>query len=737
MKGLFTVFLAVALLTGCLARVHIDPQVENPEDWLQTVMEYRAQANEHPRKAEYQMALEKVERAAAEHYLAEGRALQEAGKLDEAIVAFRNGLVAQAENEPLRHALSRTMALKEAQNQYEQAVSFIELGRLDEAKQRLERALELAPFHEAAQQSLQKVAQDLRAQEISRSALASGEKITLNFSETEVKDAFQYIADAYDLNVLFDKEVKNEPVTLYADQVRLKEALDLLLRASGTQYKKIGAKTLLIAPDTEDKRAEYEDRMLRTFSLNTIKAADMAEILKANLKLDSVVVNERMNTISVRESEEMISLAEKVIIANDQPNGEVILDVEVLEVDRTKTENLGLDLGEQITLDYPQYNVSQSFENQVLKKGVVTVPTITFNYLKKDVDATILASPSLRAVDNQQAKLHIGERVPLRSSTILDATGQTRTTFEYRDVGIKLDVVPDIHIDGSVTASVRVEVSALGANVGTPDEPAISILTRHVETGMLLKDGETAIIGGLIQDMDGNNKVRPVGLGEIPLLGRLFTSSSDEKRRTDVMLTITPRVVRPQAVPPRSVREFFSGNGKRFAAESMYSFLGSDANVRIGPPRGKSHSVAPAVAEASTRGGILDDSGKPVLRFSEGKYEVDKGDRVTVTMVAEQLGSMEKLPLQVLYNPSILEFVSAEAVAGGNVSAVASPGDKPGSVMIDVTGTPGQPNGPLIEILLEARGSGISYLMSRPVMLSTGQGDAVPLDSFMSRVLAK
>lgn len=736
MKGLLA-FLTMVLLTGCLAKVHIEPQIEDSDDWLQTVMEYRAKANEHPRKAEYQMALEKVERAAAEHYLADGRALQQADKLDKAIVAFRNGLVAQPDNEALRTALSRSMALKEAETQYEQALSFVELGRLDEAEERLERALELAPFHKRSQAALQNVSNKMRQRDISRSTLSSSEKITLNFSEAEVKDAFQYIADAYELNVLFDKEVKNEPLTLYADKVRLKEALDLLLRASSTQYKQIGENTLLIAPDTEDKRAEYEDRMLRTFSLNTIKAEEMAEILKANLKLDSVVVNERMNTIAVRENEEIISLTEKLIIANDQPNGEVILDVEVLEVDRTKTENLGLDLGEQITLDYPQYNVSQSFENQVLKKGVVTVPTITFNYLKKDVDATILASPSLRAVDNQQAKLHIGERVPLRSSTILDATGQTRTTFEYRDVGIKLEVVPDIHIDGSVTASVRVEVSALGANVGTPDEPAISILTRHVETGMLLKDGETAIIGGLIQDMDGNNKVRPVGLGEIPLLGRLFTSSSDEKRRTDVMLTITPRVVRPQAVPPRSVREFFSGNGKRFAAESMYSFLGSDANVRIGPPRGKSHSVAPAVAEASTRGGIMKDSGKPVLRFSEGKYEIEKGERVKVTMMAEQLGSIKELPLQVLFNPSILEFVSAESAAGGNISVVATPGDKPGSVQLDVTGTPGQPNGPLIEILLEARGGGISYLMSRPVMLSTGQGDAVPLDSFMSRVLAK
>lgn len=731
------VLLVITLVSGCIASVNMQSEVAESDDWLQTVMEYRARANDAPRNADAQMALEKVERKAARHYLEAGKALVKEGKLDEAIVKFRNGLVARPDDELLKGAISEAMARKEARYKYEQALSFIELNRFEEAKQRLKAALDLYPFHSRAQAKLDEVIEKQKKREIEQSTLSSRERITLNFSETGIRDAFQYIADAYNLNVLFDNEVKSAPVTLYAENVRLREALDLLLQASDMQYKQIGANTLLVAPNTKEKRAEYEDRILRTFSLNTVKAAKMGEILKANLKLDSVVVNEHMNTLTVRDTEEVLTLAEKLVIANDQPAGEVILDVEVLEVDRTKTEQLGLDLGEQVTLSYPQYTVSDSFEEQVLKKGVVTIPTITFNYLKKDVDATILASPSLRALDNEQAKLHIGERVPLRSSTILDATGQTRTTFEYRDVGIKLDVLPDIHIDGSVSANVRVEVSALGANVGTPGEPAISILTRQVETNMLLKDGETAVIGGLIQNMNGSNKVRPVGLGEIPGIGRLFTSSSDEKRRTDVMLTITPRIVRPQAIPPREVREFFSGNAQRFSSEALFPYIGSDAILRIGPERSASQTAAPAVSQASVTNDGGSAADKPALRFSDGKYEVEKGERITVTMTADALGSIQKLPLQVLFNPSIMEFSSVEAVAGGNLSVVANEGENPGSVSIELTGTPAQASGELLDITFETRAAGISYLMSRPVVLTTGDGESVPLDSFMSRILVK
>lgn len=729
------------LVAGCLAHVEMEPPLENPDDWLQVVMDHRAAVNASPEDSYARIKLEKVEQSAAEHYLALGNQQLAEGNMDEAIAEYRSGLIARPNGERLKHAMGTALAAKEAQSLYQQAISFIQLDRFNEAEERLEDALDLNPHHDQARERLSYLKNRKANLRERRSVFTSQEKISLSFNNTDVRDVFMYLAEAYKLNVIFDNEISGQPVTIRAEKVTLKQAVDLLLRASKTQIKQIGSNTLLVAPDTEEKRAEYQDRLLRTYSLNTIKAAEMAEILKASLSLDTVVVNEHMNTLSVRETEDMLPLVENLVIANDQPAGEVILDVEVLEVDRTKTEQLGLNLGEQVTLDYPQYTVSDSFRDSVLRKGVVTIPTITFNYLKKDVDATILASPSLRAVDNQEARLHIGERVPLRSSTILDATGQTRTTFEYRDVGIKLEVVPDIHLDGSVTANVKVEVSALGSNVGTPDEPAISILTRHVETGMLLKDGETAVIGGLIQSMEGNNKARPVGLGEIPGLGRLFTNSSDEKRRTDVMLTITPRIVRAQALPPHSVREFYAGSGNRLSASYGLAYMPTNNTIRIGDAYSgqRQQQRSDALPDAPQGKVLAEDSAQPPsgtrLLFTDSKYQTAPGQEVSVVMRAQSLSSIKALPLQFMYNPAMLEFVKAEPLAGGTLSVSESEGQKPGMTSLILSGTPGSASGDLVKITLKGKQAGISYFMSKPAVLETAKGDTLPLDSVMSRVL--
>lgn len=733
--------LVCLLIAGCLAHVEMDPPTEEQGDWLQVVMDRRAAVNEAPQNSHAHIQLEKAEMAAAAHFLKQGDAKRAEGKMDEAIAEYRSGLIARPNGEMLKLAMGKALAAKEAQNQYQQAISFIQLDRFDEAEKRLQDALDLNPDHASARERLQYLQNRKANLRERRSIFSSGERISLNFNETDVKDVFLYLADAYNLNVIFDNEVQRQPISLRAEKVTLKQAVDLLLRASHSQVKQIGSNTVLVAPDTEEKRSEYQDRMLRTYSLNSIKAADMAEIIKASLNLDTVVINEQMNTLSVRETEDMLPLVENLVVANDQPAGEVILDVEVLEVDRTKTEQLGLNLGEQVTLDYPQYTVSDSFRDSVLRKGVVTIPTITFNYLKKDVDATILASPSLRAVDKQEARLHIGERVPLRSSTILDATGQTRTTFEYRDVGIKLEVVPDIHLDGSVTAQVSVEVSALGSNVGTPDEPAISILTRHVETGMLLKDGETAVIGGLVQSNEGNNKARPIGLGEIPGLGRLFTNSSDEKRRTDVMITITPRVVRAQALPPHSVREFYAGNGNRLSASSGLAYMPNNSTIRVGDAyHGQNREQRIAAVPEEPAGQVIGENPEPPatgtrLRFAENKYSASPGKEVSVIMQAESLGSIKSLPLQFMYNPSLVEFVSAEPVAGGNLSVSQSDEQQPGMASLVLSGTPGNSSGNLVKITLKGKKAGVSYFMSKPAVLETAQGDTLPLDSVMSRVL--
>lgn len=300
-------------------------------------------------------------------------------------------------------------------------------------------------------------------------------------------------------------------------------------------------------------------------------------------------------------------MIEHLIAANDRAPAEVMLDVEILEINRSKAEQLGIDYGSQIGLAPPagvpatgsdgkttttsgipaRAFVNGQFLKAVLGESNVTLPSMTLKYMQKDVDARVLAKPRVRTMDGRPARIHIGDRVPLRSSTIQDVTGQNRTMYEYRDIGIKLDVLPKYHLDDTITVEVNMEVSALGANLGTAAEPAYAIGTRNVTTTMLLREGETALLGGLIRDDERRATGRVPGLGEMGgIMGRLFSNNDDSDTRTDVLLTITPKVIRDQALPKHKDSNFYSGGTGNFTTEASYDYLKA-APADSEPPRYK------------------------------------------------------------------------------------------------------------------------------------------------------
>src|SRR6266571_4841736 len=176
-------------------------------------------------------------------------------------------------------------------------------------------------------------------------ALTSKAPITLNFRQTDLKQAFEFLARSFGVNVIFDEAVKSVPLTLFAKDVTFEQGLSLLLTTSKTFYKKIGANTILVSPDSKEKRGQYEDHLVRTFQMNTVRAKEMADILKGLVTIKKIIVNEQLNTISVRDTEDVIKLSERIIENNDRKPAEMILEVEILEVNRTKSERLGLDFG--------------------------------------------------------------------------------------------------------------------------------------------------------------------------------------------------------------------------------------------------------------------------------------------------------------------------------------------------------------------------------------------------------
>jgi general secretion pathway protein D len=426
----------------------------------------------------------------------------------------------------------------------------------------LQRAASIDPENAAVRKELADVARARKSEEqhYVLAAFHSPNPVQVNFREAKLRDALKVLCDPNTLNLVFDKNADNLDVTVSAKNVNFEQAFDMILQSSNAAYKVIGPNSIFIYENTPEKRKQYAEKYFKTFHLTTLKAERMAEILKSSMELKTLVANNDLGTIEVRDTRESLDVVEKLIAANDRKPAEIMLYVEILEINRSKAENLGLDFGSQITAQVPQISFNQIGQAAAWGQGVLTVPAATLNYLKTNTDARTLSAPRVRTVDGQPAKIHVGDRVPLQSASIVDPTGQSRTLYDYHDIGIRLDVLPKYHLDDSIFVDLNVEVSTLGANIGTSAQPAYEIGTRNVHTTMIVRAGETAVLGGLIQEDEQGG-----------LTGILNPNSSSD--RTELVLTITPYLVRQQSLPRRGNMDFYSGTEENYSTRTDYDYL--------------------------------------------------------------------------------------------------------------------------------------------------------------------
>jgi general secretion pathway protein D len=745
-----------ALLSMVLAGCRTLPTPESyasKSDWMKSVLDYRRQYSEHPGDYEVKMRLEQAELNAAEAFYQDGMSLKEQGLLDDAIYQFREGLTAMPNNEKVANALKSTLKEKEAGTFYQQAVDLDKAGKGDEARNLLNQALAANPDHEGAKALLGKINEESQAKSVGL-AVSSKEPISLHFNHTDLRAAFDFIGKTFGINVIFDESAKNKEITLSVENVTFEQALSLILNTTQTFYTQLGPNTILISEDTQAKRGQYEDLMIRTIQLNSVKASDMANILKSTIELKHVIVNEALNTLIIRDTKDVLKLAEEIIAANDRPPAEVLLDVEILEVNRNKEEQLGFNYGSLLTYTGPQTapNVSTLASTDFLDtlgQGSLTLPTVTFNYFKQDVDSKTLAHPQIRTLDSKEAKIHIGDRVPLTSAVIQQTTGQVQTTYNYTDIGVLLDVSPVINLDRTVSVKLNLEVSSLGANLGTPQNPAFDIGTRDATTNMLLHDGETAILGGLIQDSERKTYVKVPFLGDIPIIGRVFATNSDESsQRTDILLTITPRIVRDWQFPRKDLQEVYSGSSAKLSSKPLFAPFEQKAKgapaprIALGEPVGQatpSVTGTPVLPFQGTAPSAPVSGGGVNLSFGEAQYDAVLGQPVTLKLYGENITSLKELPLAVAFNGNFLKFVSATAGSPQVVDVQSDSDEKHGLVRMKLDLKPETQTGPveLVDLVLNGNTPGISYLVFLNPSFKDQNGNDVHAQAHASRIVVK
>lgn len=516
-------------------------------------------------------------------WLTEAQQAIEGGRFDVAETRLAQTLRLHPENPRARDLAAQLETARRHRNQIDEAARLLAANQPDAAESIARRVLGETPSHAGAQAVLRQTAalREAAQQHPGELDAAYARRISLEFRDAPVRSVFDLVSRQSGINFVFDRDVRTDTrVTLFARDVPVREAIDMLLLTGQLARRVVNANTLLIYPDTPQKQKAYQELRMRAFYLGNADARNTVNLLRTLVKTRDLHVDERLNLLVMRDTPEAIRLAEKLIAAQDLAEPEVMLEVEILEIKRGRLLDLGIQYPNQFSL------LNTLTTNTATTTGGVIVNTTTttlsplpltlenlrnvqrsdvainspqVNIKKEDSDVNLLANPRIRVKNREKAKIHIGDKVPVITSNTT-ATGVVSESVAFLDVGLKLDVEPAVLMRDDVQIKVALEVSNIVREIRSPSGTlTYQIGTRNAGTTLRLKDGETQVLAGLISDEDRTSANRIPGLGDLPLLGRLFSSQRDERNKTEIVLLITPRVLRQIHSDPPALTEFAAG----------------------------------------------------------------------------------------------------------------------------------------------------------------------------------
>lgn len=563
----------------------------------EAVAKFAEAVERSPESREYRLGLLKAKVRAAQERLAEGRRLAGRGQYEGALYELRQARALDPTLAVASQEVQRVEALAEAEKLLAEAEGFFRARRYGNAKVTLTRLLEISPGHPRGlelQERVQKSAGTLM--DGFELDVDSDTTITLTFKSAKTKEVFGILSKLSGINFIFDEEMKEQTVSLSFEKATFSQALELLLRMNGLGKKVLNSKTIIIYSNSKEKAKQYEDHIIQTFYLSHIDAKKAVNMLRTMLQLRKIYVHEELNALVIRDTPQVIKLAQQVIEAADRGDAEVVLDLELVEV----THNNELKIGPTLSTNSVSFGLSKDGQNIVadtLTAGSTTVssgsdstttglannlvsglsnlqtfytlPTATFDVLRKLTDSEILANPSIRVKNKEKAKVHIGSREPVITVTING--DQTSENIQYVDVGVKLDVEPLIQLDNTVVTKLNLEVSNATrlAALKSGTTPLV-ISTTNATTALVLKDGEQTVIGGLLRDDNSKSKTTIPFLGDIPVIGHLFTGHNNNKTKREILLSITPHIVKKLDMPEAAIASIWSGGEDELRAGANF-----------------------------------------------------------------------------------------------------------------------------------------------------------------------
>ncbi len=544
-------------------------------------------------------------------------------------------------------------------------------GDLQRARLELELAVRLDRTHQAAVVELRKVTEAWEAERLSREEERTSieravdasmnappplpelahhaiGQMSFDYRRARVKDIYRAMGRLGGINVLFDPDVDNPNTSFFLADVDYEHALEILTAAHGHFFRVMSPNTILIADDTQQKRRQYAPQVMRTFYLSNGEAEQISSTLQTILGARQVMPTPALNAVTIRDSAEVVEVAERLVRSLDKAGGEVLLNVEIFEVNRSVMDDYGLSL-------QPDYSTTASISQSeagislaelgslTTQDAFLTIPSLRYQFMKQDSSFRLIAQPQLRASDGQISSLLVGEQRPIISTTFnptstVGGNVVPISSTEYRDVGIVIDATPRVHHDGTVTLQLVLQVTAVQEGSGVLEQPVFT--ARTLTTTLRLMEGETNLLAGLLRDDERTVYTGLPILSSIPLLKNLFGSTSQAVLQTDIVMSITPYIVRMADITE---------------ADLAAIYVGTEDAISGGGRRG-GRGRARGDTEDSQEVGDTD----PILvSLMPEQQSAQVGQTLTVDVTTDGDDDINNVGLRVNWNPQILQFVEA------------------------------------------------------------------------------
>jgi general secretion pathway protein D len=567
MTRLLGLVLAAALAAGCGASRSYGRGngAARAGDWDVAVEHYRHAVQQHPDRTDYKIALERAMINASHLHLDQARVLEARGQLDEALREYRRA----AEFDPPNRQV---------------AVKVLELER------RIREAVEASRPKPTITQMRE------RARQASGEPLlnpASRQPLDLRFNNASIRDILNFISNVTGINITYDRDFQDRSYTVQLDGVTLEQALNQILSANQLFYKVINDRTIMVIPDTPPKRAQYEEQVIRTFFVSHVDATELAQLINTIIRVPSMAVqpmiapNKTANTITIRATANVASIIEKVIEANDNPRAEVVVDVQILEVNRNRARTFGIDLSSYAITgilspevdprgttgsgaDASSTFAPRPFNLNSVTRGIsnadfyLAIPSAVLNFLESDSETRLIAKPQLRGAEGEKLTLNLGDEVPVPATVFTPfaqggANVNPLTSFNYKSVGVNVTMTPRVTFEGEIILDLEVESSTIGKDVNIAGQNLPSFGSRKVKTKLRLRDGESNLLAGLLREDERRLLSGVPGIIRLPILRQLFAANNKQIGQTDIVMLLTPRLVRSHELSQQDVSPIYIG----------------------------------------------------------------------------------------------------------------------------------------------------------------------------------